>query len=46
MEEDNDGKDRKPRGPPPVSAAEKAEKLHASLLVQAMCVDVVEVRAC
>ncbi|KAJ5481761.1 hypothetical protein N7475_000573 [Penicillium sp. IBT 31633x] len=36
MDEDNDGKDRKPRGPPPMSAAEKAEKLHASLLVQAM----------
>ncbi|KAJ6143356.1 hypothetical protein N7471_002809 [Penicillium samsonianum] len=36
MDEDNDGKDRKPRGPPPVSAAEKAEKLHGSLLVQAM----------
>ncbi|KAJ5950832.1 uncharacterized protein N7479_009245 [Penicillium vulpinum] len=34
--EDNDRKDRKPRGPPPVSAAEKAEKLHGSLLVQAM----------
>ncbi|KAJ5827097.1 Armadillo-like helical [Penicillium robsamsonii] len=32
----DDGKERKPRGPPPVSAAEKAEKLHASLLVQAM----------
>ncbi|KAJ5382761.1 Armadillo-like helical [Penicillium concentricum] len=36
MDGDNDGKERKPRGPPPVSAAEKAEKLHASLLVQAM----------
>ncbi|KAJ5158569.1 Armadillo-like helical [Penicillium coprophilum] len=36
MDEDNNGKERKPRGPPPVSAAEKAEKLHASLLVQAM----------
>lgn len=36
MDEENDGKDRKPRGPPPMSAAEKAEKLHASLLVQAM----------
>ncbi|KAJ5135611.1 uncharacterized protein N7515_004889 [Penicillium bovifimosum] len=36
MDAATDGKDRKPRGPPPISAAEKAEKLHASLLVQAM----------
>ena len=36
MDGNSDDKDRKPRGPPPVSAAEKAEKLHASLLVQAM----------
>lgn len=36
MDEGNDGKDRKPRGPPPISAAEKAEKLHGSLLAQAM----------
>jgi nucleolar protein 9 len=36
MDAETDGKDRKPRGPPPMSAAEKAEKLHASLLVQAM----------
>jgi nucleolar protein 9 len=36
MDGDSDEKERKPRGPPPVSAAEKAEKLHASLLVQAM----------
>jgi nucleolar protein 9 len=36
MDGDSEEKERKPRGPPPVSAAEKAEKLHASLLVQAM----------
>jgi nucleolar protein 9 len=36
MDGNSDEKERKPRGPPPVSAAEKAEKLHASLLVQAM----------
>lgn len=36
MDGDNEEKERKPRGPPPMSATEKAEKLHASLLVQAM----------
>ncbi|KAJ5351053.1 hypothetical protein N7452_000027 [Penicillium brevicompactum] len=36
MDGDGEEKERKPRGPPPLSAAEKAEKLHASLLVQAM----------
>ncbi|KAJ5861678.1 uncharacterized protein N7529_008988 [Penicillium soppii] len=36
MDGDSEEKGRKPRGPPPISAAEKAEKLHASLLVQAM----------
>ncbi|KAJ5561801.1 hypothetical protein N7535_003737 [Penicillium sp. DV-2018c] len=36
MDAETDAKERKPRGPPPISAAEKAEKLHASLLVQAM----------
>lgn len=36
MDGESDEKERKPRGPPQVSATEKAEKLHASLLVQAM----------